>query len=375
MVKSGVGPTEPAVRAEAAILSRVRGPGVVAMVASTEIPDGFEFSTAWISYRSLSALRRPLSVNRAAGFCLAIGSTLQRIHAGGVVHNRLDPTRVLLDEMGRPTICGFRGASTDSRLTARDVAALVGLTLWMLETTGATSNDRKGTRSAHRLQRRRLLAYLHSLADRPDNEMPPLEEILVTVRRMVPGATLGLGHEADEVTTPQQTVTLRPSAEPARTQRGRWARIAALGIAIVMGFTALGSRFNRDSPSLAAEQSTSSTTEEVGAYEYQAIATEAPIVSIGASRFRIGRSGDTAVVLAPDCEGRKSIYLFRPESDVLFVFDSLATPDVDTAPTSRFPIIGVSTIAPDIDPFTGCNALAITYADGHREHFTRPESA
>ncbi|CAB4614360.1 unannotated protein [freshwater metagenome] len=394
MVRSGTGPAESAVRSEAAILNRVRGPGVVAIVASTEIADGFEFSTSWIGYRSLSTLRRPLSVNRAAGFCLAIGSTLQRIHAVGVVHNRLDPTRVLLDEKGRPTICGFRSASIDSRLQGCDVAALIGLTLWMLDSPDVTSSTRRGTRSDHRLQRRRLLAYLHSLAERRDDEMPTLEEILVTVRRMVPGATLGLGPEADEVTTPQQTVAVRPSSEPVRTQRSRWAPIAALGMAIVVGSTALGIRISHDSPQRATEQSSSSTTEEVDVDRSRAMAAvsdpsaetgvildaesgippEAPIVSIGASRYRIGRSGDTAVVLAPDCDRQTSIYLFRPESGVLFVFDSLATSEVDTAPTSRFPLNDVSSIEADVDPFTGCNALAITFADGHREHFTRPRT-
>ncbi len=394
MVKSGTGPDEGAVRTESAFLNRVRGPGVVNIVTSTEIPDGFEFSTAWIGYRSLSALRRPVSVNRAAGLCLAIGSTLQRIHANGVVHNRLDPTRVLLDEMGRPTICGFRGASTDIRMKGRDIAALVALTLWMLDTARTASAPNKGARPDHRFQRRRLITFLRSLADHSDHQMPPLEEILLTVRSIVPGATLGHGTETVNVAAAQATVVVRPSVAPAQTRRRRWGPIAALGMTIILGSAVVGNRFAGDSSARAADQIPSPRTEELSGDELRAIAAESdsavetdvildvesatsvetPTVSIGASRYRIGRPGDTAVAVAPDCMERTSIYLFRPESGVLFVFDSLATPGLDTTPTSRFPMIGASSIEADVDPFTGCDALAITFADGHREHFTRPET-
>jgi serine/threonine protein kinase len=374
MVKTGVGPAAASVRSEAAILNRVRGPGVVAIVASSEISDGFEFSTAWIGYRSLSDIRRPTSVNRAAGFCLAIGATLQRVHAAGVAHNRVDPTRVLLDESGRPTICGFRSASIDSHRFGRDVAALADLTLWFLVASGPQAASRIGSRSDRPWRRQRLLTYLRSLADRSDEQMPPLEEILETLRNLVPDATLGLGTdadidadidaeteaEADAETVPEQTVTLERATKPDRSRRRRWVALVAACMTIIGGYATFGNRLEPESAALVA---------------LEIIAPpEAPIVSFGVNRYRIGRSGDIAVPLAPDCKDQMIIYLLRPETGTLFVFDSFATLGVDTYPTTRTPVTGVAAIEADIDPFTGCDALAITFADGRRKHFTQPET-
>ncbi|CAM8624400.1 hypothetical protein MCETE7_00249 [Acidimicrobiia bacterium] len=346
VIKTGVGSAANAVREEASVLNRARGPGVVAIVASSEIPEGFELSTAWVSYRSLSDIRRPTSVNRAAGLCLAIGATLQRIHAAGVAHNRLDPARVLLDESGRPTICGFRGASIDKRTFGRDIAALVGLTLWLLDTPRSSEPVHSGSRSGHWLQRRRLLTYLRSLVDRSDEQLPPLEEILEMIRRLAPGASLGLGLETD-------TKTARTSPWRRRTS------IAVLVITIAAGVIALSNQRTPEPTAVVAAQATAPL--------------ETPVVTIGASRYRVGKPGDTAIALAPDCRNQMLIYLFRPETETLYVFESFATPGVDTYPTQS-PVTGVVEMEADIDPFTGCDALAVTFTDGHREHVTRPET-
>ncbi len=368
LVKTGVGPAANAIRAEAAVLNRVRGPGVVAIVATSEIPDGFEFATAWIGYRSLSEIRRPTSANKAAGFCLAIGTTLQRVHNAGAAHNRLGPSRVLLDEAGRPTICGFRSASTNCRGFGHDVAALVDLTLWLLDTSDPSVATRNGTRTDHRWRRRRLLAYLRSLADRSDEKMPPLEEILEMVRNLVPNATLGLGADADAEakakaeagTKPEPTVTRERATKSDRSRRRRRATLVVVCLTIIGGYATFGTQIQPESAAIVESQITA--------------AAEAPIVSIGVSRYRVGRSGDIAIPLAPDCKDQMSIYLLRPEAGTLFVFDSMATLGVDTYPTTRTPVTGVAAIEADIDPFTGCDALAITFADGHREHFTQLET-
>ena len=355
VVKSGAGPSEVSVRAEAAMLRRVRGPGVVAIVDSRELPDGFEFATSWIGNRSLADMARPMSANRAAGFCLAIGATLQRIHGSGVVHNHVDPSHVLLDDHGRPTLCGFGSSTADGRSARADVVALAALVVDLLSDDELDRKQPSPDRSGRRSDRHRLLRSLQPIADEALEPIPDLEQLLGTVRKLAPEATLGLAPRSASAAS-------RPSER--RTVKVASAVGIAMAAALVVGFTATRWPTTKADPAGFGPEPTTlqGRPQPVG---------DAPTVTLDGSLFRIGRAGDIAVARSIDCEADTSVYVLRPETEMLYVFDSIATLGHDTSPSSESKRSGAVSIEPTVDPFTGCDALAIGFADGHRENFTK----
>ncbi len=368
VVKTGTGASGTRVRAEATLLGRVRGPGVVTIIDSGETPDGFGFATVWIGSRSLADMPRPLSVNRAAGFCLAIGTTLQRIHGSGVVHNRIEASHVLLDDHGRPTLCGFGDATTDGRSARSDVIALAAL---IVESLSDEDPDREGPAPTHperRSDRQRLVRYLASIADEAVDPVPDLGTVLETVRRLSPGATLGLAPLADA-----------PRARPRRRRRRRATKlVACIGLAVtaavVVGLSAPGlPTLTGASPSGLGAETHEADTDPADPTD-PSVPEDAPTVELDGSLFRIGRVGDIAIARSVGCAPVASVYVLRPETEMLWVFNSIATVDRDTTPSSTSRRTGAVSIEPTVDPFTGCDALAIVFADGHRENLAKVDN-
>ena len=116
---------------EASVLARCRHPGVVDLLG--------------VDHRSLrlrhagTALGRlgPFPADQAAGIICAVADIVHALHRLGVVHGDLEAAHVLLDERGRPRLCGF-GQATDHTDdgAADDVAAIGRLLAGLLKAGG-----------------------------------------------------------------------------------------------------------------------------------------------------------------------------------------------------------------------------------------------
>lgn len=91
---------------EAAMLRAAAHPGVVRLLRSpsSDAPD--ELLLALAPGGHLGG-RPILGVAGAAGLGAALATTVADLHHLGVVHRRIDASHVLLDEEGRPLLCGF----------------------------------------------------------------------------------------------------------------------------------------------------------------------------------------------------------------------------------------------------------------------------
>lgn len=99
---------------EARALRACAHPGVVALLASEggDPPDRLVLSR--IGGRPLADAGPRLPLEVLAGLTAAIGATLADLHDLGWVHGAVSADHVLLDEQGRPVLCGFGRASRPS---------------------------------------------------------------------------------------------------------------------------------------------------------------------------------------------------------------------------------------------------------------------
>jgi len=174
---------------EAAHLARCRHPGVVDLLAVGERS---------ITLRHAgTALARlgPFPLDQAAGIVCAVADVVQAIHRLGIVHGDLGPEHVLLDDRGRPRVCGFgRSAEHTPEGAADDVAAL-GRLLGTLVRAGADlpwANPPRGLhRRAEQRQARRDLEAIAAQATREQrSQRPTARQLAKAVHAAVPGCSL-----------------------------------------------------------------------------------------------------------------------------------------------------------------------------------------
>ena len=116
---------------EAAMLARCRHPGVVDLL-------GVEERSIRLRHAG-TALGRlgPFPPDQAAGIVCAVADVVHALHRLGVVHGDLEAAHVLLDERGRPRLCGFgQAAEHTSEGAADDVAAIGRLLAGLLKAGG-----------------------------------------------------------------------------------------------------------------------------------------------------------------------------------------------------------------------------------------------
>ena len=153
---------------EAAVLAAVAHPGVVQVlgVEGGDPPTGLVLRR--VGRGDLTALRNP-PVEEVAGLGAALATTVADLHDVGVSHGAIEAAHVLLDEAGRPVLCGFGHAERDvhpGRAEAAhrdDVRALARLLLQQLPR-GAPGRATRALRIAagpgrqHRCREARWLA-------------------------------------------------------------------------------------------------------------------------------------------------------------------------------------------------------------------------
>lgn len=168
-------------------LRRARHPGVVA-VSSAE-PG--RLALAWGGSHTLETLVPPPAV--AATIVASLAATVSDLHAMGVVHGRISPAHVVVDDGGRPRLCGLRGASPDEPDIgpAEDVAALGRLIDHLLGTETDLEpipEHRWGRKRWTGHQRRSLLTLADRATDPDAARRPTARELAAAIAEIVPEA-------------------------------------------------------------------------------------------------------------------------------------------------------------------------------------------
>ncbi len=94
---------------EARVLAVARLPGVVELIGLDDRGDEADLVTRAVVGGSL-ATSRPDQADRALALVAAVAAIVADLHELGIVHAAIDPSHVLLDERGRPVLCGFGSA-------------------------------------------------------------------------------------------------------------------------------------------------------------------------------------------------------------------------------------------------------------------------
>ena len=98
--------TGAALRAEGELLRMASHPGVVEVIRSQASGQGWELILRRV--RGSDLVQQPCwTTEEVAGFGAAAATTLADLHDLGVVHGRIGPEHLLVDESGRPVLCGF----------------------------------------------------------------------------------------------------------------------------------------------------------------------------------------------------------------------------------------------------------------------------
>lgn len=144
---------------EAEILQRAGHPGIVEVVGTTD-------STLRLRHRGTSLGRLgAIAPDHAAAIVRAVADIVDSMHQQGLVHRRIDADHVVVNDRGRPHLCGFGEAGEgDETEQADDVAALGRLFDRLLDDSADAlwSPAHRGVRAAPR--RKRAMAAFRTAA-------------------------------------------------------------------------------------------------------------------------------------------------------------------------------------------------------------------
>lgn len=350
LVKEG-----PGLGREAEVLAAARHPGVVE-VESWE-PDAERLVLRFVGSRTLADLRPPVETAAAIGAALA--ATVADLHAMGIRHGRITPSRVVLDGGGRPVLCGFASAAlrNEDGPTAADDVAGVGAVLRSLagvETELEPIPERRvGRRRAWPGALRRALLTLADQATHDDPaRRPTARSLAAAVADLVPPPTAA-GARRDRRRPP---VRLQPASTPVEApaheraaEPGGGQRRLLVGAVAGVGLLAFGTASVLASPSDPTMEPvslpvpvpvtpTSSPPAEVAvcppvepgglAVDHDgdgctssAIVGEG-VVEVAGVRYGVGEPGDTLVLGDWDCDGSATVAVVRPRTGEVFVFDA-----------------------------------------------------
>ena len=402
-------------RHEAALLARLRRPGIVDLVRvdGSDADEGVgaddhghALYTAFVGTRSLDTAA-PLPVEHAAELVARLAMVVADLHERGIVHGRIDPSHVLVGTDGAPVLCGFSGAGArgsaipDGPPAApgfRDPCALVGgeltdsIDVYGL---GALLRDlvigdgpdpepiperrfrrRRDARWTGYL-RRALLTLADQATDDQPSRRPTARRLAHDIRSLLDPAT-----ERDEpvpapVADDDPFAALRPrddTGEPPR-RRSIGLLVTAAGVVlVVLGLGALTDRGTNAArtatldphatlpSSTTASTTTSTTTSHSTTVVGNSIDLDDGTLIVGGHRYAIGDAGDEVVLGDWDCDGTRTAALLRPSTGDVFVFDAWPADGGEVRATP------VTTVGRDsdlrVDDVDGCSALRVVGSDG-----------
>lgn len=413
-VKHGRGARARRIRREAETARRVAGPSVIRLV---DIHDDAAAGTVTATYETVPGGAvsnwRPTDVAQIAALFAAAAQALHELHRCGVAHGAIDADHVLIDEHGRPVLCGLADARATCDLEiAADLGALASTLLVAID-----NLDPASAGWAHRLSRpgrseRQLRALATSTQARDDSDAGAVIEFAAALSRLGVGAVPG---RVDAAATPaladpsptgpapdglRHLELARPLlAEPVPAAR-RWrarpdepTRLPArtrnhlglgllVGSAVVAGIAialALARRGERpvalSAPAapvaaVAASPPPPSPLPDPRIHcdgvlideTCSPIVIGAGVVTAGEHRFAVGTASDHLVVGDWDCDGVSTIAAVRPSTGEVFVFDGWSS---DEPVTARSVAVLDDAGRPSVvERDNGCHDLRVPYRGG-----------
>lgn len=396
---------------EATMLAAAAHPGVVELCSLNDDGGQVELVTIWAGGRSLADVI-PLPPASAAAVVAALATTVADVHDLGIVHGRLDPTHVVLDDRGRPLLCGFaaagalgepRGDDGEVRRGADDVAGLGAI---LTEALGPVPADDlvpdrrfRARRSSHHLHRSLLVladrATVHDPSSRPTaRALAASIQDLLPERSPLPSsgdAAAGVPVVAVSPATAPPDDSLEgqldrlratAAAPPVRSSRRRAAAAllalvgALVGVGVVVGATSPGrsggtqvvADVDESVPRLqpAPAPSAAQTSTTIGRHPV-------PTVEHAGRIYAIGDPGDVVAVADWRCEGTATVAVLRPPTGDVFVFDAWAEAGADLVaePVGRV-APGSSLLDPPPSP---CPPLRVRLPDGSTMTMSLPEES
>jgi hypothetical protein len=230
LVKSAADPAGRArLAAEADVLGRLAGLGVVRPIGFHDEGDAAHLHLAWVGPHSLATVTG-LPPEGCAAVAAGVAETLAALHERGVVHGAVRPDHVLLAADGRPVLTGLahavapdaaRPGSGPPLSPADDVAALGELLVGLVSPTdvGALVPERRAGRRRDAGTRGVLL----TLADRATADdpaaRPSAAQLAVDLRALAPGRA------RPGSTAPSPSACPSPPAPRAADARARRRRV------------------------------------------------------------------------------------------------------------------------------------------------------
>jgi len=341
---------------EAGILAAVAHPGVVRLLRAEgdppqtlilELVEGTDLARASID-----------SAEVLAGIGAAVATTLADIHDLGVVHGAVDPSHVLIDQQGRPVLCGFGAASRPLTrteligLAGDDTAALAGVLVSHLPSSADVRLRAALRRAAGRRGRSRRI----------DARWLARELI-----RRTPGARLGGPGSGSDGR--DGTPRLRPARTPSwRRVRPALVVVAAISLGIVLAVVAArpgGSGGRGAAPAQVCPAVDRSC---------RPVAWPGGVIVTEAGRFRVSAPPGSLVVLGRwDCSGQALPAIAELPTGDIWLFDSWPGPGRTSSARLVARVRALSGLAV-IPARTGCDLLRVSEA-GRRPVTIRPVRA
>lgn len=376
---------------EASVLQRARHPGVVELRALEEVEGRVELVTAWVGTRSL-ADRVPLPPSEAAGLLAATAEIVADLHGLGIVHGGLDPTQVLLDQGGRPVLCGFGADGVPSDDVA-DLGRMLQVALGAGDEVDPIPERRfgRGARVAAFTRRALLNLADQATADDPTCR-PSARSFARALTAAAPAATLpALVAAGDEqpASRPQPAdagddpfAALRASRVEPDVGRRRWAPwLVGAAVAVFVAVALLGgsggdghSEASANAPSVTAAGPATTPGAAAATSTVVASGTGPPVVERDGAHYAVGEAGDQVEVGDWDCSGRPTVALLRPRTGEIFVFTAWAEPGRDLVARPVVQVTPGAHLDPTDRDADGCAVLLATQTDGTTVPVPLPEA-
>jgi hypothetical protein len=368
--------TGTALRTEAEMLIVAAHPGVVEVLRSESSGAGWELDLRRVNGSDLT--RQPSwTPEELAGFGAAAATTLADLHDLEIVHGRVGPEHLLVDESGRPVFCGFgharrcHGDPAGGDRKAADVADLARCLAARLPAGAPRALHHALARAMHGGGRRRPLTA---------------RQFARVLGQSVACAVLPAPLEASEVMQESGREGAGATAQTAGPEEGndednQWpatgptTAVRAVLVGLVLAGLAAGAFVVTTSPRRghlpsATPASTPSPHRIAPGIACPAmddrcrpVATPGGVLTLARGRYRIGQSGDVVVVGRWTCSSEAFPALLRPATGQVWAFGRWANPGKDATATLLGRVVDASTlrVLPGRD---GCDRVEVLRREG-----------
>jgi hypothetical protein len=372
IVRRAIGDDAERLRRTARRLELATHPGVVPVVSSSGDEDRWELRMAY-GGRPVE-LAGSLTAQQVAIAVASVAATLADLHAAGIVHGRLNGSRVLVGAHRRPLLCGF-GDGLHGANPEDDVAALGRLVTELLGSRPVEARPWRRTRDDN--LRRSLLRLADRACAEPPSRRPTARGLAASLAAAAPSASGGRMGDG----RPPRHLRARGGLEQFRHPAVRvLACLVALAAAMAAS-AALSTGTTRErvrSRTATDRSSEQAATSVVGSRvrgpgqaegspvpcpdPCDAVSVRETMVRVGGATFEVGRPGDRVVVGDWSCTGAPQPAVLRPSTGEVFVFPGWAG-EHDVTVTATTTVAGGRDLV--VEHGTGaCPRLGVVGRDG-----------